>query len=103
MFSQDDGGVRSLDDSRNGDSPRTVHVPLDPAGLAAAQTPAPVPAAARKGKLKQSVMRTNFDPKMPFEDMCKTAADLGFKGFDLVQPNDWPTLKKYGLVKEKTL
>jgi hydroxypyruvate isomerase len=63
---------------------------------AAGQTaPAPV---ERKGRLKQSVMRVNFDPKMPFEDMCREAARLGAKGFDLVGANDWPTLRKHGLV-----
>jgi hydroxypyruvate isomerase len=30
--------------------------------------------------------------------MCKEAADLGVKGFDLIGPNDWPTLQKYGLM-----
>src|SRR5258708_529621 len=68
---------------------------LAAASAAAAQTPAP--AVERKGRLKQSVMRVNFDPKMPFEDMCREAARLGAKGFDLIGPNDWPTLRKYGL------
>jgi hydroxypyruvate isomerase len=30
--------------------------------------------------------------------MCREAARLGIKGFDLIGPADWPTLKKYGLV-----
>jgi hydroxypyruvate isomerase len=68
---------------------------LAAASAAAAQTS--TPAVERKGRLKQSVMRVNFDPKMPFEDMCREAARLGAKGFDLVGANDWPTLKKYGL------
>jgi hydroxypyruvate isomerase len=67
------------------------------AGAAAtvqAQTATPVPA---KGRLKQCVTSFPFDPKMPFEDRCREAARLGFVGFDLVAPKDWPTLKKYGL------
>jgi hydroxypyruvate isomerase len=68
---------------------------LAAAGAAAAQTPAPV---ERKGRLKQCVMRANFDPKMPLEDVCREAARLGAKGMDLVGKNDWPTLRKYGLV-----
>jgi hypothetical protein len=69
---------------------------LAAASGAAAQTPsAPI---ERKGRLKQSVMRVNFDPKMPFDDMCREAARLGAKGFDLAAPNDWPTLRMYGLV-----
>jgi hydroxypyruvate isomerase len=35
---------------------------------------------------------------MPFEDMCREAARLGSKGFDLIGPPDWPMLRKYGLV-----
>jgi hydroxypyruvate isomerase len=35
---------------------------------------------------------------MSFEDCCREAARLGCKGFDLIAPTDWPTLKKYGLV-----
>jgi hydroxypyruvate isomerase len=58
---------------------------------ATAQTP------PRKGRLKQSVTAGVFDPKMPFEDQCRLAADLGCAGFDLVQLQDWPVLKKYGL------
>ena len=62
---------------------------------AGAQTQPPV---QRKGRLKQCVMRVNFDPKMPFEDMCREAARAGAKGFDLIAPADWPMLRKYGLV-----
>ncbi len=65
------------------------------ASVASAQTPAPI---ARKGRLKQCVTRGVFDPKMPFEDMCREAARLGCKGFDLVPARDWPILKKYGLI-----
>ncbi len=69
-------------------------------GLAAAQTPGRVEKSVieRKGRIKQCVMRVNFDPKMPFEEICQHAARLGAKGMDLIQPKDWPTLRKYGLV-----
>jgi hydroxypyruvate isomerase len=66
-----------------------------PAMAAQTQTPAPV---ARKGRLKQSVTSGVFGRGMPFEDQCRNAARLGAKGFDLIGPKDWPTLKKYGLV-----
>jgi hydroxypyruvate isomerase len=65
------------------------------ASVAAAQTP---PAVPRKGRIKQSAMRVNFDPKMPFEDMCREAAHLGIKGMDLIAAQDWPMLRKYGLI-----
>jgi hydroxypyruvate isomerase len=61
-------------------------------GLARAQQGAP-----RKGRLKQGVTAGVFDAKMPFEDQCRLAAELGCVGFDLVQLKDWPVLKKYGL------
>jgi hydroxypyruvate isomerase len=35
---------------------------------------------------------------MAFEDTCREAARVGCKGYDLIGPADWPTLKKYGLV-----
>ena len=63
--------------------------------LAAAQTPA---AIQRKGRLKQCVTKGVFASGTPFEDMCREAARLGCKGFDLIGPADWPTLKKYGLI-----
>ena len=65
---------------------------LTAAGVLRAQTVPP-----RKGRLKQGVTAGVFDPKMPFEDQCRLAADLGCAGFDLVQLKDWPMLKKYGL------
>ena len=64
------------------------------ATAATAQTEAP----PRKGRLKQSVTGMPFDPKMPLEDRCRVAAQLGCVGFDLVASKDWPTIKKYGLI-----
>jgi len=58
-------------------------------------TPEPV---QRKGRLKQSVTRGVFGRGMSLEDSCREAARLGCKGYDLIGPADWPTLKKYGLV-----
>jgi hydroxypyruvate isomerase len=52
----------------------------------------------RKGRLKQTVMTTVFDPKMSLDEMCRHAAELGVKGIDTVPPETWPTLKKYGLI-----
>jgi hydroxypyruvate isomerase len=66
------------------------------ASLALAATAAPQNKPA-PGRLKQSVTRGVFGRGMQFEDMCRTAADLGFQGFDLIRPADFPTLKKYGL------
>ena len=66
------------------------------AGAAAAA--APQPPLRRKGRLKQGVTRGVFGRNMPLEDCCREAARLGITGFDLIEPADWPTLRKHGLV-----
>jgi hydroxypyruvate isomerase len=67
-----------------------------------AQAPAPSPAIKRKGRIKQSLFRTVFGQDTPglttFDEQCREAARLGAYGFELIQPAEWPTLKKYGLV-----
>jgi hydroxypyruvate isomerase len=50
------------------------------------------------GRLKQAAMPQNFPQGMAFEDQVKIAAEAGCWGFDLAQPNNWPILKKYGMV-----
>jgi len=62
--------------------------------VASAQAPQP---AKLKNRIKQGCMRANFPATMSFDDMCRIAAQQGIHGFDLIGPNDWPTLKKYGL------
>ena len=69
---------------------------LAASGLAAAQTTEP--RVQRKGRIKQSVMRTNFDPKMSLDDICREASRRGVVGMDLVGAQDWPTLRKYGML-----
>lgn len=53
---------------------------------------------SRKGRLKQGVTQGVFARGASLEDCCREAQRLGIKGFDLIGPKDWPTLKKYGLV-----
>ena len=70
----------------------------------ARQTPVPAapqaaaPPAHLKGQFKQGVTRGVFRGMTSLDDMSREAAKLGIKGFDLIAPADWPTLKKYGLV-----
>jgi hydroxypyruvate isomerase len=59
---------------------------------------AAVQAPSLKGRFKQGVTRGVFGRGATLEDSCREAARLGIKGFDLIGPADWPTLKKYGLV-----
>jgi hydroxypyruvate isomerase len=69
------------------------------AGRAGAQQPQPgVSPAPRKGRITQGVTRGVFGRGATLEDSCRAAARLGIKGFDLIGPADWPTLKKHGLV-----
>lgn len=67
-------------------------------GVAAA---AILPVAAKAatgsaGRLKQSLARWCY-AKIPIDELCRTAADLGITGMDLVAPEDWPVLRKYGI------
>ncbi len=73
---------------------RRDFLPVLAAPLALAQTSAPMP---RKGRIKQGVTRGVFAREMSLDDCCRQASRLGIKGFDLIGPADWPTLKKYGL------
>jgi hydroxypyruvate isomerase len=67
------------------------------AAAAALVAPLPAPAAkASAGRLKQSLARWCY-AKIPIDDLCRTAADLGITGMDLVAPEDWPVCRKYGI------
>jgi hydroxypyruvate isomerase len=70
------------------------------AGLALATAARPLPAAGA-GRLKQSVARWCFG-KIPLDDFCRQAAGMGLSGVDLVEPEEWPTVRKYGLVPTVT-
>lgn len=39
----------------------------------------------------------NFGNKWNLDQLCQAAVDLGCKGIELVGPDEWPTMKKYGL------
>ncbi len=59
--------------------------------------------AASTGRLKQGVTTGVFrGAQMSLDDMCREAAKLGIYGFDLIKPEDWPTLKKYGITPTMT-
>lgn len=57
--------------------------------------------SAPKGRIKQSVCRWCYR-KLSLEELAKNASRIGYKGIDLVGRNDWPTVKKYGLVPTMT-
>lgn len=73
---------------------------LGAAGAAAALAAAPPALAqATKKRIKQGLWKVNFgaDTKLTFDQECAIAKRLGLYGFDVIQPADWPTLRKYGL------
>ena len=53
--------------------------------------------APQKGRLKQSAARWCYK-QMSIEDLCRNGAEMGLSAIDLVRPEEWPTLQKYGLV-----
>lgn len=60
-------------------------------GMMAADTP------QKKGRLKQSAARWCYK-NMSLDDLCRSGAEMGLSGIDLVKPDEWPTVQKYGLV-----
>jgi hydroxypyruvate isomerase len=52
---------------------------------------------AKKGRLNQSVCKWCYS-KIELEDLAKFCASLGMVGIDLLDPPNFPTLKKHGLV-----
>jgi hydroxypyruvate isomerase len=59
---------------------------------APAESPTP-----RKGNIRQSVSRWCY-PKMSLDELCAYSAQIGLKGVDLLEPADFETPKKYGLL-----
>jgi hydroxypyruvate isomerase len=49
-----------------------------------------------KGNINHSVCRWCFSD-IALDTLCAEAKAMGLKAMDLVGPDDWPTLKKYGL------
>ena len=51
-----------------------------------------------KGRIRQAACGGAFGRGMTLEQKCELCVKLGLKGLDFVGPNDWPTLKRYGLL-----
>jgi hydroxypyruvate isomerase len=75
-------------------------------GLALAVTPAIGTAEAqavsaqsvtRKGRIRQSVCRWCYQA-IALEKLCVFSAEIGLKGIDLLQPEEWSIPQRYGLV-----
>jgi len=49
-----------------------------------------------KGNVNHSVCKWCY-PKISLDDLCKAAKDMGISSIELQGPEEWPTIKKYGL------
>src|SRR5690554_4048505 len=49
-----------------------------------------------KGKVNHSVCRWCYG-SISLEDLCKAAKEIGLTSIELLGPDEWPILKKYGL------
>ncbi len=84
-------------------SRRTAMASLAGTAMTAALTGVASSAVAQeaplKGRIKQSVSRWCYDGVVKdYDEFAKQCAAMGLKGIDLVDPKDWDTLKKHGLV-----
>ena len=52
--------------------------------------------APLKGNINHSVCKWCYN-KIPLDEFCKSAKEMGITSVDLTGPEEWPTLKKYGL------
>jgi len=77
---------------------RRVFLGAAAAATALAHSPARAQ-ASKTSRIKQGLWKINFGAgsKLTFDEECAIAARLGARGFDVIQPADWPTLRKYGL------
>jgi hydroxypyruvate isomerase len=50
-----------------------------------------------KGRVNHSVCRWCYQD-IPLEDLCKAAREIGLKSIELTGPDEWPVLKKHGLI-----
>lgn len=75
---------------------RTLLQKLGAAAAAGAQR-SPSQAPGRPpGNLRQSVCKWPF-PSLSVEELARGAAAIGYQSVELVPPEDWPTLRRYGL------
>lgn len=49
-----------------------------------------------KGNINHSVCRWCYSD-LSLEDLCKEVKRIGFNAIDLLKPNEWATVKKYGI------
>jgi hydroxypyruvate isomerase len=55
------------------------------------------PMTTSSGRIKQSVCQWCY-AKIPLEELCAASAAMGLKSVELIQPADFATVKKHGLI-----
>jgi hydroxypyruvate isomerase len=58
--------------------------------------PSELQSPGRNGRLKQSVSRWCYG-RIPLDDLCEAAKNIGYRSVELLDEGDWPTPKKHGL------
>lgn len=69
---------------------------LSPSTPSSADSPKPAP-TPRKGRIHQSVSRWCYQ-KISLDDLCTAAVQMGLKGIDLLQPDEFEVPHRYGLI-----
>ena len=75
-----------------------AHAGVSTALLAGAGQQSEGPVAEGQKHIKQSIVQWCFQKYWNVDEMCRQAKRLGCLSVELVDPKDWPTLKKHGLV-----
>jgi hydroxypyruvate isomerase len=61
-----------------------------------------LPAQINTGRLKQGVSYWTYQKWFTLDELCKEAVRIGLKGIDLVTPDQYETVQRYGLVPSMT-
>ncbi|HLH04321.1 MAG TPA: sugar phosphate isomerase/epimerase family protein [Bryobacteraceae bacterium] len=72
------------------------------AGVASLARPGLAPAQVPGGRLKQGVSLWCWQKWYTLDQLCQEAARIGIKGIDLVTPDQYATVQKYGLIPSMT-
>ena len=64
--------------------------------LASSMTQSEQVAPMLKGHINHSVCKWCYG-KIPLEDFCKAAKEIGIKSIELLGPDEWPVVQKHGL------
>ncbi len=81
---------------------RTILRAASSAGALAVTLPELPAQSPAGGRLKQSVALWTYQKWFDLESLCKEAARIGLQGIDLVTPDQFATVQKYGLTPALT-